>query len=155
MKNYLFTFIGVSVLLTFWTFMFYNGYRQMDEANNKIFVKDSIEKENIFHLASIINAECRTCVITEKYMVGSVILNRAEYKNSTILKIIKEENQFKGYLSDNYLVDSTSLEIANNLVKGINRDSSVYYFFSANSSPCWSSNMVIIQKDKFYHKFAY
>ena len=151
--------IGLVLFGTFITFLIINSYKVVKKMDERVaalnFTRDSIERVDIFHLASIINAECMTCVDSEKYMIGSVILNRAEFKRKPILEIIKEKNQFKGYLTSNYIFDSTSLAIANDLVKGINRDSSVYYFFSANSSPCWSSNMVIVQKDKFYHKFAY
>lgn len=151
----LFIIISVLFLLSLWSMMLLSSYHEFKLHNEKVTLKVIQKTRDTYELAKIINAECLNCNESEKYKVGSVVLNRAEFKRKTILEVIEEENQFKGYLSNNYYADSLSIEIANNLSEGIGRDSLVYYFFDATTNPCWSSDMTVFTKSDYHHKFAY
>lgn len=106
----------------------------------------------IYHLASIINAECGTCTPAEKHMIGSVVLNRARYTGRSILAVISEENQFHGYLQEGYICTEENSKIAEELLSG-KREKSVLYFFTG--VPEWSDSLTIVKKKGFIHTFAY
>lgn len=116
------------------------------------------KKAEIKSLASIINAECGICEESEKYKVGSVVLNRVastEFPN-TIELVIKQDNQFHGYGTKQYLPDKASLSIAKRLIDGIGRVPEILYFWGDSST---NSNFVDKMKSRImytekYHHYA-
>lgn len=106
-----------------------------------------------YHLASIINAECGHCSDAEKYLIGSVVLNRAADSDAGIIKVLSEPSQFKGYLSDNYYCTYENENIATNLLFGIGRNWDVVYFYQGD--PSWDDTLNVLTDTTLQHKFAY
>lgn len=116
--------------------------------------KRAIKKqaEEVYHLASIINAECGTCTLEEKRMIGAVVINRARYSGQSILEIISAESQFHGFNSSEYYCTEEHSTLAESLLKG-KRNKDVTYFFTGE--PEWADSLTIVKKKGFIHTFAY
>lgn len=110
-------------------------------------------KEDIIELSKIITGECGICDDKEKYLVGSVVLNRvvADSFPHTIRDVIREDNQFYAYQGANYKDNNT--EIAANLILyGKHRNKKVLYFVNKNryNGNFFGKKIVIVRK---YHVF--
>ena len=115
----------------------------------------SVDKD-VIYLAKIINAECGICGDEEMYLVGSVVLNRAELWDITVEDVISQPRQFCGYNTEGYVINSKCLRIAKELIKGKNRDYNVLYFFrrDADNSKFVDSMIPYICKNLKYHTYA-
>ena len=112
-----------------------------------------ILKGDIIELSKIITGECGICDDKEKYLVGSVVLNRvlADSFPHTIREVIREDNQFYAYQGANYKDNNT--EIATNLILyNKHRNKKVLYFVHKKSynGNFFGKKIVIVRK---YHIF--
>jgi hypothetical protein len=109
----------------------------------------------VLTLSSIINAECGICPEDEKYLVGSVVLNRRDspvYANN-IQGVVAQRRQFDGFESEHYY--PSDLDIAYNLILGVNRNREVMYFYRDDANHTFKRQMrdrVIIRKK--FHNYA-
>jgi len=87
-------------------------------------------------LTYIINAECGICTKEEKYLVGSVVLNRVEAKSfpNTIEQVITQHRQFDGYESVHFRWGKQSENVAKDLLKGKGRTYKILYFVNESIS---------------------
>jgi spore germination cell wall hydrolase CwlJ-like protein len=111
---------------------------------------------NLYHFAACINAECGICSDEEKYMVGSVILNRANGDILKIYNIVSAKRQFSGFKSPHYYPTEKTYSIALSLLKGENRIYDIYYFYNPilstdTSFVNWASEQNLTQKE--YHNY--
>ena len=142
-------------------FIFMIGAVAMQSLEHFVYKKQAVikekrnikrEAEEVYHLSSIINAECGNCSLAEKRMIGSVVINRARYGGQSILGVISEESQFHGYRQEGYICTEENSQIAERLLSG-KRERSVLYFFTG--VPEWSDSLTIVKKKGFIHTFAY
>lgn len=118
----------------------------------------SVGDSSLWSLSKIINAECSICPTYEKYLVGSVILNRVDSPHfpNTIEGVIKQDNQFYGYNTLAYDRTAKSDKIAKDLVRGINRSYNIYYFVEIDKSLNKEFNKFVLSSKNFkakYHTF--
>lgn len=109
-------------------------------------------------LSKIITAECSICPESEKYLVGSTVLNRVENNRfpDNIQDVLYQPSQYLGTKSRWFITTPKSLEVAKNLMAGRNRDEDVIYFYardSPNEEFVKSIDNFVKYREK-YHNFA-
>lgn len=121
---------------------------------------NSTNVNNIYNdtleLSKLISSECSNCDVLEKYLIGSVVINRLNHSDypKTILNVIYDENQFKGICNTQYKSDSITYNIAKTLMLKGSLDTSILYFYLRKSIDLpWRKNLLIIYKMK-YHDFG-
>lgn len=87
-------------------------------------------------LSRLITSECSVCTTAEKYLVGSVVLNRVDSDRfpNTVGGVVKQSRQFDGYTSKWFIRTAQSDKIARDLLKGKNRLNGIYFFVNEKSS---------------------
>lgn len=128
-----------------------DGYTVSD----KLLLRDlnSKVRDNLCLLSSIINSECSICSLEEKYLVGSVVLNRVDAKAMSIYDVLNEENQFGGFRTPMFYPTAETDKVASDLMKGIGRNRKYLYFFTGQ--PCWSLSLVCVNHVNWHHTFSY
>ena len=121
---------------------------------------NSTNVNNIYNdtleLSKLISSECSNCDVLEKYLIGSVVINRLNHSDypKTILNVIYDENQFKGICNTQYKSDSITYNIAKTLMLRGSLDTSILYFYLRKSIDLpWRKNLLIVYKMK-YHDFG-
>lgn len=86
-------------------------------------------------LAAIIHAECGNCSEMDLYLTGSVVLNRTLEPNypNTIRGVIRQPNQFHGYLTSQYIPTKKTKKVADDLLKGVFHVPCLIYFCTKDS----------------------
>lgn len=118
----------------------------------KLYILDE-KNEDVCLLSSLITSECGTCTAEEKYLVGSVVLNRMDAERICIYDVLTKKNQFAGINTENFYPTEESNRIAIDLLKGKGRDRRFLYFFTGQ--PCWSLSLVCVNDSLWHHTFSY
>jgi len=90
----------------------------------------TLPESDIELLSKLITSECGICPTEEKYLVGSVVLNRLEddkFPNS-VEGVISQNRQFDGYLTNQFVRSLESDKVAKNLALGENKTPHIFYF---------------------------
>lgn len=155
MKTLLNIVVSFSVIFMFiMSILMIKAYKTLNKLDKFYQAQYEIQRlDDICHISSIIHAECSTCTEEEKYLVGSVVLNRAQFRKKTIEEVLAEENQFYGFKGDNYYPTPENNSIAADLLDGKNRDNRFLYFFSGD--PCWSVKLVNVKRKSWHHTFSF
>ena len=90
-------------------------------------------EHNMYHLNSIVNAECGICGQEEKKLVASVVYNRWKDKTNPILEVISRPNQFDGYSSVHYFPVDSHISLCKDVLsgRGISR---LKYFYNPRTA---------------------
>lgn len=130
--------IFIVLLLMFWCiFVFiYIPHRIFSNSPPVQIVKADMEDVRLSLLSKIINAEADPKDSIDGYLVGSTILNRAELSHfpSTTDSVILQENQYHGVEAENFVRTPYSDTIASNLLRGVNHNCNVLYFYSQKAN---------------------
>ena len=126
--------------------------------NNKIIKSNNINSiyNDTLELSKLITSECSKCDDVEKFLIGSVVLNRLAHPDfpKTMLGVIYDENQFHGLCNTQYKSDSSTYNIAKTLMLRGSLDTSILYFYLRKSIDLpWRKNLLIVYKMK-YHDFG-
>lgn len=80
-------------------------------------------------LAALINSEAGQDK-NDMYLVGSTVLNRIDNKEfpDNLISVIHQKGQYNGVKTDNFYPTEDSRWVAEDLLMGINRDTSVLFF---------------------------
>lgn len=121
-----------------------------------LFVVDKKFKEPFYNdrdtLAAIIHSECGKCPVTEQFLVGSVVINRANSDKfpRDIRSVVRQVGQFAGYKTKQYFPTKKTRKVADQLLNGMYVTPDLVFFHTHKSK----SNMdtVIIYAD--YHLFG-
>lgn len=146
--------LGIALLLLLLLVMdIYQKRIQKEFTNSLISFVINENNEDVCLLSSLITAECSNCSVEEKYLIGSVVLNRMDAKRIPIHDIITEKNQFAGFNSANFYPTEENNRIAKDLLKGVGRDRRFLYFFTGQ--PYWSLSLVCVNDSLWHHTFSY
>ena len=112
-----------------------------------------IDCEDLDILSGIIYAECGVCDDFEKYLVGSVVINRMSDPRwpNTMKAVVEQEGQFHGLKSVRFEEKQACRDIAINLLGGIGVVPGIYYF--CYGKVCDEMIPVATIQGK-YHKFG-
>lgn len=99
-------------------------------------------------LAAIIESECSNCSILEKYLVGSVVLNRCNHKDypNEIHKVINQPSQFHGRKTKRYRPTRTTKKVADDLLGGLYITPEILYFCTYASKQPFDKVLVFGEK---------
>lgn len=123
------------------------------EKNVKSININSIYNDTL-ELSKLITSECSKCDDLEKFLVGSVVLNRLNHPDypKTMLGVIYDENQFHGICNTQYKDDNYDLAKTLMLRGPINTNILNFYLRKSINLP-WRKDLLIIYKMK-YHDFG-
>jgi hypothetical protein len=103
-------------------------------------------------LAAIINSECSNCSETEMFLVGSVVLNRAnsdEFPND-VRSVVRQPSQFAGYKTRHYYPTKKTRKVADQLLNGMYLTPCIIFFHTHKSK----SNMDTVIMYADHHLFG-